>query len=237
MKVENYNILGIIPARGGSKGVIRKNIRLVADKPLIHWSIAEAKKSTLLSNYYVTTDDDEIAEVATLCGAQVIDRPSELAQDKTPMIPVLQHLCREAELLNGIKYDYILLMQPTAPMRTSDDIDKAIELLVSDEYFDSLVSVYQVDDCHPSRMYTCDSGRLIPFYEEPAGSLRQDLLPVYHRNGAIYMSSRKLLMADGKLVSDNTLAYVMSKNDSANIDDEDDLLIADFLMKKRLELK
>lgn len=236
MKIENYNILGIIPARGGSKGVLRKNIRLVADKPLIYWSIAEAKQSTLLSHFYVTTDDDEIAEVATSCGAQVIDRPSELAQDKTPMIPVLQHLCREAELLNGITYDYILLMQPTAPMRTYADIDKAIDLLVAENDFDSLVSVYQVDDCHPSRMYTCDSGRLIPFSEEPAGSLRQDLLPVYHRNGAIYMSSRSLLMEQGKLVSNKTFAYVMSKSDSANIDDEDDLLIADFLMRKRLAL-
>ncbi len=237
MDSKNYNVLGIIPARGGSKGVIRKNIRLVANKPLIHWSIAEAKQSKLLSHYYVTTDNSEIAEVATSCGAPVIDRPSELAQDKTPMIPVLQHLCREAELMNGITYDYVLLMQPTAPMRTSNDIDKAIELLTGESDFDSLVSVYQVDDCHPSRMYTCDNGRLIPFYEEPAGSLRQDLLPVYHRNGAIYMSSRSLLMEEGKLVSDKTFAYVMSKSDSANIDDEDDLLIADLLMKKRLALK
>ena len=231
------NILGIIPARGGSKGVIRKNIRLVAGKPLIHWSIVEAEKSDLLTHFYVTTDDVEISEVATSFGAQVIERPDELAQDKTPMIPVLQHLCREAELLNGITYDYIVLMQATAPMRTSADIDKAINMLIADEKFDSLVSVYQVDDCHPSRMYTCDSGRLIPFYEEPEGSLRQDLLPVYHRNGAIYMANRNLLMDQNKLVSENTLAYIMSKSDSATIDDEDDLAIADLLMKKRLALK
>lgn len=231
------NILGIIPARGGSKGVIRKNIRLVAGKPLIHWSVVEAEKSDLLSHFYVTTDDDEISEVAASFGAQVIERPAELAQDKTPMIPVLQHLCREAELLNDITYDYIVLMQATAPMRTSSDIDKAINMLISDKKFDSLVSVYQVDDCHPSRMYTCDKGRLIPFYEEPVGSLRQDLLPVYHRNGAIYMATRELLMEQGKLLSKNTLAYLMSKGNSANIDDEDDLIIADILMKKRLGLK
>lgn len=227
------NILGIIPARGGSKGVIRKNIRLVADRPLIYWSIEEAKKSNLLSHYYVTTDDDEILEVATSLGALVIERPDELAQDNTPMIPVLQHLCREVELLNGITYDYILLMQATAPMRTCADIDKAINILTSGDSFDSLVSVYQVDDCHPSRMYTCEDGRLIPFYDEPVGSLRQDLLPIYHRNGAIYMASRKLLMEQNKLISENALAYVMSKANSVNIDSEDDLRVADFLMRNR----
>jgi CMP-N,N'-diacetyllegionaminic acid synthase len=232
MKIENYKILGIIPARGGSKGVIRKNIRLVADKPLIHWSIAEAKQSKLLSHYYVTTDDDEIAEVATSCGAQVIDRPSELAQDKTPMIPVLQHLCQEAELLNGITYDYILLMQPTAPMRTSTDIDKAIELFHSTNNAHSLVSVYQVDDCHPSRMYRVNNDKLEKIYSEPQGSLRQDLEPIFHRNGAIYLCDRELLMFDGRLTCESPIPFIMPKTRSANIDDEQDLAIADFLMSQ-----
>ena len=112
-------------------------------------------------------------------------------------------------------------------------MNKAINILTSGDSFDSLVSVYQVDDCHPSRMYTCEDGRLIPFYDEPVGSLRQDLLPIYHRNGAIYMASRKLLMEQNKLISENALAYVMSKANSVNIDSEDDLRVADFLMRNR----
>ena len=101
-------VLGIIPARGGSKGVKRKNIRLVGDKPLIYWSIAAAQKSSLLTTYYVSTEDKEILDVAHSYGASCFDRPDKLAGDHTPMIPVLQHLCGEAEKLHG-KFDYILL--------------------------------------------------------------------------------------------------------------------------------
>ena len=230
---DGYRTLGIIPARGGSKGVKRKNIRSVGGKPLIYWSIKAAQESKLLTNYFVSTEDKEIADVADSFGATILNRPHHLAGDQTPMIPVLQQLCVEAEKLHG-RFDYVLLMQPTAPMRTARHIDGAIDLMSKHPDCDSLVSVYQVEDCHPSRMYTCKEGFLSKFYEEPAGSLRQDLEPVYHRNGAIYLCKRDLLMTKKLLLEDLPLAFFMSKADSVNIDDEDDLKIADLLMHQRI---
>lgn len=225
-------VLAIIPARGGSKGVKRKNIRIVAGEPLIYWSIKAARDASTLSYTYVNTDDDEIAEVAKSKHAEVLMRPSELAEDKTPMIPVLQFVCSEAEKMHG-KFDTIVLLQPTAPMRRSVDIDKAVQQFHSQTEFDSLVSVYQVDDCHPSRMYRINNkNSLEKIYSEPVGSLRQDLEPIYHRNGALYICSRDLLMDRSLLTCSNPVPYIMPKSRSANIDDEQDLNIADFLMSQ-----
>lgn len=221
-------ILAIIPARGGSKGVKRKNVRSVGGKPLIYWSISAAKKSSTLTRFYVSSDDAEILDVAVCFGAEVIPRPSKLAGDKTPMIPVLQHVCKEAEKKCG-KFDIIVLLQPTAPMRTEADIDLAVQEFVNSNAR-SLVSVYQVDDCHPSRMYRISDHKLQKIYEEPAGSLRQDLEPIYHRNGALYVCDRDLLMNEGTLTCEEPYPFVMIKEKSANIDDEQDLKIADFLM-------
>lgn len=135
-------ILGIIPARGGSKGVIRKNIRHVGGKPLIEWSIDSALSSKKITRFYVSTDDDEIRVIANNKGADVLLRASELAADDTPMIPVLQKVVIDAEKLHGV-FDYIILLQPTAPMRTSDDIDNAIDIICNED-IDSLISVYMV---------------------------------------------------------------------------------------------
>lgn len=227
--MKNKKVLGIIPARGGSKGVKRKNIRSVGGKPLIYWSIAAAQKSKLLSTFYVSTEDKEIANISSSYGALCLDRPHNLAGDKTSMIPVLQHMCIEVEKLHD-RFDYILLIQPTAPMRTGHHIDAAIELISKCADYNSLVSVYQVEDCHPSRMYTHNEGFLSKFYEEPKGSLRQDLEPIFHRNGAIYLCKRDILMEDNKLLCESPVPLVMNKNESLNIDDEQDLMIADFLM-------
>lgn len=225
-------ILAIIPARGGSKGVKRKNIRSVGCKPLIYWSIDAAQQSESLKYVFVTTDDKEIAEVSSSFGAEIIMRPESLAADKTPMLPVLQFVCEKAEEKLGEQFNTIVLLQPTAPMRTAKHIDQAIAEFEQTSA-DSMVSVYKVDDCHPSRMYRINQGTLEKIYEEPAGSLRQDLESIYHRNGALYICKRDLLMNEGKLVCDNPTPFIMSKSDSANIDDEDDLKIADFLMTER----
>ena len=224
-------VLGIIPARGGSKGVPRKNIRSVGGQPLIFWSIKSAIDSNVLDYYCVNTDDQEIAEVASSYGAQVIMRPAELAQDKTPMLPVLQFVCSEAEAKFG-KFQTIVLLQPTAPMREGKDIHEALEAFHNNRDSRSLVSVYQVDDCHPSRMYRIKNGSLDKIYEEPAGSLRQDLEPIFHRNGALYICDRDLLMKENKLTCEKPMPYIMPKTRSANIDDEQDLEIADFLLSK-----
>lgn len=229
--MSRVKVLGIIPARGGSKGVKRKNIRTVAGQPLIYWSIKSANDSDALDFWCINTDDEEIAEVASSFGAQVIMRPADLAQDKTPMLPVLKFVCAQAEDRFG-KFDTIVLLQPTAPMRVGKDIHEAVEAFHNNRDARSLVSVYKVDDCHPSRMYRIKNGSLDKIYEEPAGSLRQDLEPIFHRNGALYICDRDLLMEDNKLTCGKPMPYIMPKSRSANIDDEQDLEIANFLMSK-----
>ena len=222
-------VLTIIPARGGSKGVPRKNVRLVGGKPLIAWSIEAAQASRLVGEFYVSTDDAEIASVARQCGAEVLPRSPELAGDRTPMVDVVKHVLAACEARRGSAYDFILLLQPTAPMRTAADVDGALGVLMSGDA-DSVISVYRVEDAHPSRMYLLRGGELDPFSPEPPGSLRQDLPDVYHRNGAIYACTRRLLVEDGKLWGQRMVPFIMPKQRSLNIDDSQDLAMADFLL-------
>ena len=119
-------------------------------------------------------------------------------------------------------------------MRTFDDIDSAIKKFIMNPNSESLVSIYKVEDCHPSRMYSIKDNALKKIMEEPSGSLRQDLDHVYHRNGAIYICNTKLLIEENKLISEKSDFYIMNKEVSINIDSEQDLAIADFLMKEKL---
>ena len=232
MLTNNLRVLGIVPARGGSKGVPRKNIRLLRGKHLIGYSIESALESDYLTDIVVSTDDAEIAYISESYGATVLNRPESLAQDKTPMLPVLQHVLVQAEALNEVSYDYIMILQPTAPMRTAMDIDNAIKVVI-EKQCDSLVSLYLVEDCHPSRMYTIDNGLLSKVMSEPDGALRQELPPVYHRNGCIYLTSRELLMERGELVSDACCPYIMPVERSINIDTALDLEYAEFIFSRQ----
>ena len=128
------SVIGIIPARGGSKRVPRKNIRTLLGKPLIVWTFEAARQSLLLDRYVVSTEDNEIAEISQTYGVEVIQRPEELAMDDTPSLPVFQHAI---EHLEG---DIIVILQPTSPLRTGADIDGAIELITG---CDSVMSVYK----------------------------------------------------------------------------------------------
>lgn len=228
------NILTVIPARGGSKGVPRKNVRPVGGKPLIAWSIEAAAKSKMVDFFCVSTDDDEIADTAREYGAEVLYRPSDIAGDRTPMVEVVQHALQICEERRGCTYDYLLLLQPTAPLRTAEDIDEALKNLL-EAGADSVISMYQVEDAHPARMYLVEDGYLVPFYQEPPGSLRQDLPKVFHRNGAIYACKTALIKKEGKLWGGKMVPYIMPKERSANIDDLQDLVIADFLLSRLQE--
>lgn len=219
-------VLGVIPARGGSKGVLRKNIRLVDDRPLIAYTIDAARQSRLLTDYLVSTDDAEIADVARREGARVLMRPPELAADDTPMTPVIKHA------MAGEHYDYVVILQPTTPLRTADDIDTALQILFETRA-DTVVSVYLVDDHHPSRMYKLIDNRLIPYDKEPANRLRQSLPPVYHRNGAVYASRAAVILEQNSTIGANLRPYIMPRALSINIDDELDLAFADFLLRQQ----
>jgi CMP-N-acetylneuraminic acid synthetase len=220
------NVFGIIPARGGSKGVLRKNIRWVAERPLIAYTIEAARQSRVLTDYLVSTDDEEIAQVARREGAEVLMRPAALAADDTPMVPVIKHA-----LAHRGACDVVVILQPTAPLRTAADIDTAVHIL-RHSGADTVVSVYEVDDHHPSRMYKLRGNCLVPYDQEPPNRLRQSLPPVYHRNGAVYVCRAAVILEQDTTLGVHLRPYVMPRTRSVNIDDEFDLAIADFLLRR-----
>ncbi|OVE76444.1 hypothetical protein BVX97_00990 [bacterium E08(2017)] len=228
----SVNVIGVIPARGGSKGVLRKNLRTVGGKPLIAWSIEAAAQSGKLSSFLVSTDDAEIAATAESLGSKVLMREAELADDDTPMVPVVQNIIERLEQEHDSTIDIIVLLQPTAPMRSGDDIDAAVDMFFESKA-ESLISVTRVEDNHPSRMYRLEEGRLDAYAQEPKARLRQANDELYHRNGALYICTRQLVMEGNTLIGANPVPYIMPRERSVNIDDELDLTIADFLMTEK----
>jgi len=229
-------ILAIIPARGGSKGVPGKNIRLLCGKPLIAYAIEAALATSDIFRVIVTTDDPTIADVAKAYNADVpFLRPASLAEDRTPMVPVLQHATSFVEAQDGVHLDWVLLLQPTAVFRTSEDIKAAIRL-GQESKCDSVISVVQVFAEHPILMKRIEGGRLLPYcIEEKEGTRRQDYSPsAYMRNGAIYLTRRDVLMARGSLWGAAIAPYIMPADRSVNIDSELDLKLAEILMRERI---
>ena len=224
--------LGIIPARGGSKGVKNKNIRQIAGEPLIAYAIRSAQESHSLTFFLTTTDSDEIALVAQNYGSPVLMRPSELARDDTPMVPVVLHALQYAEKKVGESYEIVVLLQPTAPIRTGEDIDAVIQILRKDKTVDSIVSVSPIEDMHPGRMYRLDAeGWMEPLWSEWEIAQRQVLPVVYYRNGAIYATRRSVLIEKNTIIGERKKAYIIPRTHLLNIDDERDLIIADLLVE------
>ncbi len=225
------NILGLIPARGGSKGVKDKNIRLVDGKPLIQYTIEAALKSTLMNKVVVDTDSERIAEVAYCDNVEVLMRPVELAQDESSIVPValrvLDYFAQQNET-----FDVIVLLQPTSPIKTGKQIDEAIQLLLADIVTDATISVVSMEGTHPARMYYLNKqNQLIALNQDLETKRRQDLEPVYFRNGCIYAIKTKALLEQKTFMPLNKKAYIMPSNWLADIDDERDLIIAEALVK------
>lgn len=223
-------VLGIIPARGGSKGVPRKNIREVAGRPLIAYTIDAARASKLLTRCVVSTDDQETADICESLGCEVMKRPPELAHDDTPTLGVVKNIFGVLES-QGESFEYGLVLQPTSPLRTGPDIDSALQALFQSDA-DSTVSVYQVSDHHPARMYRREDGLLVSFDENFTAARRQELPPVYHRNGAIY-AFRRSLLEENTLLGKRILPYIMPEDRSLNIDTEYDLVLADYILSRK----
>jgi CMP-N-acetylneuraminic acid synthetase len=229
------NILGIIPARGGSKGVPGKNIKHLAGKPLIAYTI-EAAKNANLSKVIVSTDDEQILVVARGLGADVpFLRPDFLASDTSKSLDVSIHALLTMEEKESIQYDAIMLLQPTTPFRTTEDINNAIELLIANPDADSVISVVDVQGHHPARMKYLESGKLIdpPFCEAYENQNRQELPPMYIRNGAIYLTKRGTLL-NNSYKGNNCLGIVMSSARSCNIDTLFDFKLAEWLHQENL---
>jgi len=226
--------LGITLARGGSKGVPGKNIKMLAGKPLLAHTIEEALKCTLLDHYVVSTDSDEIAEVAKRYGANVIMRPEALAQDNTPTLDALLHALESTESDLDENYDIVADIRCPNPFKTTLDIDGAINKLVRTGA-DAVIGVCKVTDKHPSRLKTIFRDRLVGIWPEPESGNRQDLRPdVYVRNGSIYVV-RRIALEEGVHIhlSDNVRPWVMPEERSVNIDTEMDFLLAETLMEQR----
>ncbi len=224
-------VLGLIPARGGSKGVPRKNLRPVAGEPLLAYAVRAALDSRRLTAVVTSTDDPEIAALAGELGSRVLLRPAELAADDTPMVPVALHALEHEERELGEPFDALVLLQPTSPIRTGADVDAVIEILAGEPRVDTVISVSAMDDVHPARMYRLgEDGVLEPLWSEWETAQRQDLPVVYYRNGALYAVRRRALIDHRSLMAGRKRAYVMPREQLVNVDDERDLLIADLLV-------
>jgi CMP-N-acetylneuraminic acid synthetase len=183
----------------------------------------------------VSTDDREIADVARAEGVEVpFLRPAELADDRAKMAPVLRHAVLEREAAEGARYDWVLLLQPTSPFRTLDDLRAALRLAEAGGC-DSVISVVRVFDVHPMLMKRIESDRLVPYcVPELEGTRRQDYdPPAYMRNGAIYLSRRDVLVERGSIWGDVIRPYVMPEERSVSIDTELHLRLVDLLLRER----
>jgi CMP-N-acetylneuraminic acid synthetase len=225
-------VLGIITARGGSKGIIRKNVAPLLGKPLLAYTAEAALASKRLTRTVLSTDDEYIAAVGRSCGIDVpFMRPAELAGDDVPTLPVLQDVVRMLET-RGERYDAILTLQPTNPLRRPEDIDGAIDLLERTGA-DSVISFSDVGERHPARMKTIDaSGRVTdpPFAEAFEGQPRQQLSKLYLRNGSIYLTRRSVLMESNSLKGSDCRAWIIPEERACNIDTPLDLLIVEQIL-------
>jgi len=227
-------VLGIVPARGGSKGIPRKNIRLLCGKPLLQYTAEAALAAHSLARVILSTDDREIADVGEGCGLEVpFMRPAELAQDDTPTLVVVQHVVRLLEE-QGDRFDVICILQPTSPLRTAEQIDDCVALL-AESGADSVVTVLPVPaEYNPHWVYfKSEDGTLhITTGERNPIPRRQDLPPAFHREGSVYLVRRDTLIECNSLYGERTIGYPIDPAASVNIDRPEDLARAERLLQK-----
>ena len=227
---KDQRILAVIPARGGSKGIPHKNIINFCGKPLISYTIEAALGSKYIDYVIVSTDDEEIAKVSIECGAEVpFMRPVELATDTSKTIDSVIYTIRMLRTL-GKSFNALVLLQPTQPLRTSKDVDEAIEKYEKNGKM-PLVSVSEVDD-HPILTRTIEKNKLFPLLNVSSTCRRQDMPPFYKVNGCIYINEINELNWNTSL-NDNIVPYLMSKSHSVDIDEKLDLVIAEYYLHQR----
>ena len=228
-------ILGITLARGGSKSVPRKNIRPILGVPLIGYTIAEALRSRFITRYIVSTDDEEIRQVAIRYGAEApFLRPAEFSTDTASSVGALQHAVNWVEQEEGARYDYVIELMCTNPMKLAEDIDACAEKLVSTGA-DSVIAIHKLEDHHPIRIKKIVDDRIVDFcLPETPESRRQDLKPdAYIRSGSIYGLRRDHLMVDGRRYgSVESRPYILPEERAVNVDTEIDFLVAEHLLRR-----
>jgi CMP-N,N'-diacetyllegionaminic acid synthase len=229
-------ILAIIPARSGSKGIPKKNIKYLLGKPLITWTIEQAKKSSLIDTVFVSTDSEEIANIAEKWAVHVpFLRPPELAKDDSPTIDAINHVIESFEK-EGKTYDIIVLLEPTSPLRKAGDIDAAIRLFLDHyNHADALVSLGEVQLENPFIMEYIENNRLKKvistnnqFYQ------RQQMPKVYFPYGVIYLSKIETLKKTRTFYQENTIPYLIERWQNYEIDDICDFLCVETILKQKL---
>jgi CMP-N,N'-diacetyllegionaminic acid synthase len=219
------NVVGLVPARAGSKGIPRKNLAPVAGKPLLRWTVEAALEASTITRTIVSTDGDEIAALARELGAEVLARPAELAADGAPMVDVLRHALGQIG-----PCDALVLLQPTSPLRRAEHIDAAVELLRTSGA-DAVVSVVEVPhQFRPGSLMALEDGRLLPLGEPVSG--RQEKPVVYARNGPAVLVLRPDRLGDD-LYGGDCRPYVMEPRDSIDVDGPFELELADVLLRDR----
>lgn len=224
---KDKTFLAIIPARGGSKRLPRKNILDLAGKPLIAWTIEAGLKSKYIDKVIVTSDDKEILGLSKLHGADTIKRPDELASDKATTFDAIKHTIENSE-----KYDYIVLLQPTSPLRNENHIDEAIEILEV-KNAKAIVSVCEMNHSPLWSNTLPEDGSMRNFISNKIKDKRsQDLEKYYRINGAVYICATESLLSEKSFfLKDNIFAYQMDKKSSVDIDEEIDFKIAKILLE------
>lgn len=236
-------ILGIIPARGGSKGVPKKNIKLFNGKPLIAWTTDEVVKSKFLSRTIVSTDDPEIAEIAQSLGAEVpFIRPTEISGDLSTDYEFIIHALDFLKNNDQYEPDIIVRLPPTSPLRTAEHIDEGIQKLLDTPRADAVRPIYEVSK-HPFKFWKISNNRkfLKPFlpksftgFDEPANLPRQLFPSVYCHTGAVDVIWTNTIRLKKSVSGENLAYFMMAEKDSVNIDTLSDFFIAEQLMKRRI---
>lgn len=231
------SVLFVIAARGGSKGVPRKNIKKIGDIPLIAYKINAAKKVSLSKRIIVSTDDEEIAEVALSYGAEVpFLRPQELATDTASSVDVVEHVLKWVSKNDDKSYDYVCLLEPSSPFATADDLEKALKLIISKDA-DTLLGMKEVD-VSSKYIHTLDSnGGLSEFYnalKTMKSVRRQDQEKEYTMNGCMYIARVDYFLQTKSFHSEKSLPYIMPPEKSIEIDSMNDYMYACFLVEKKI---
>jgi CMP-N-acetylneuraminic acid synthetase len=226
-------VLGLVPARGGSKGIPRKNIQLLAGKPLLQYTIEAAHSARLLARVVLSTDDPEIAEVGRRCGIEVpFERPIDLAGDATPTLPVVQHAVRWLEAA-GDRFDAVCILQPTSPLRSPEVIDGCIELLERHQV-DTVMTVLPVPPEHnPHWVFFQNADGLLHLSTGERAPIprRQDLPSAFHREGSVYVTRRDVVIVDDAILGERVAGYPLDPERSVNLDERKDWDRAERLLR------
>lgn len=220
------NILVIIPARGGSKGIPRKNLRALAGKPLIHYSIQTALNCKYAPDVYVSTDDAEIAAISEKLGARIIQRDPAKAQDHTTLDPVIFDGYQQARAKEGKSYDLIVTLQPTSPLLKSASLDAALDRMISEEEVDTIISAK--DDTHLT--WKKDGGRFVPNYQKRVN--RQYLEPTFKETGG-FLITRERIIAENSRIGANVELHLLRGGEDIDIDTYEDWSLCEFYLKRK----